>query len=67
MKNQTLHEALMRFPLAETGGRYTFLDRLCRENNWSTAEGQRAIGEYKQFVYLARVSPTPVTPYFSAA
>jgi hypothetical protein len=62
MKNQTLHEALMRFPLAETGGRYTFLDRLCRENNWSTAEGQRAIGEYKQFVYLARVSPTPVTP-----
>jgi hypothetical protein len=62
MQNQTLHEALMRFPLAETGGRYTFLDRLCRENNWSTAEGQRAIGEYKQFVYLARVSPVPVTP-----
>jgi hypothetical protein len=62
MQNQTLHETLTNFPIEKTGGRYTFLHRLCRENNWSTAEGLRAIGEYKRFVYLATVSPTPVTP-----
>ncbi len=62
MKNKSLYEALVSFPLAETGGRYTFLHRLCRENNWSRAEGERAIFEYKRFLYLARVSPEPVTP-----
>jgi hypothetical protein len=62
MKNKSLYEALVSFPLAETGGRYTFLHRLCRENRWTRAEGERAIFEYKRFLYLARVSPDPVTP-----
>jgi len=62
MQSQILNEALQNFPLEQLGGRYTFLHRLCRENGWSKAEGQRAIGEYKRFVYLASVSPAPVTP-----
>jgi hypothetical protein len=62
MRNRTLYEALMDFPLAQTGGQLTFLHRLCRENNWTLAYGRRAIDEYKRFVYLAMVSPMPVTP-----
>jgi len=62
MRNTTLYEALMRFPLEATGGRYSFLQRLCRENGWTGEEGRRAIEEYKRFVYLATVSSVPVTP-----
>ena len=62
MRDRNLHEALEGFPLAQTGGELTFLDRLCRENNWPYDFGHRAIGEYKRFVYLAMVSPMPVTP-----
>jgi len=57
MQNQSLLNALQGFPLEES-----FLPRLCRENKWSAAQGRRAIGEYKRFVYLASVSPVPVTP-----
>ncbi len=62
MTNQTLYEALMNFPLGTTGGQYTFLNRLCRENGWSSSFALRAIREYKRFVYLAAISPIPVTP-----
>lgn len=62
MRNKDLHEALVAFPLAQTGGELSFLDRLCRENQWTAGFGLRAIGEYKRFIYLAVVSPTPVTP-----
>lgn len=62
MRDRHLYEALVSFPLAQTGGQLTFLDRLCRENNWSRDLGHRAIGEYKRFAYLAMVSPMPVTP-----
>lgn len=62
MRNRSLYEALMDFPLAQTGGRLTFLHRLCRENNWNADFGRQAIDEYKRFVYLAMVSPMPVTP-----
>jgi len=62
MQSPILYEALVRFPLAQTGGRLTFLDRLCQENGWPHHFGERAIAEYKKFVYLAAVSPVPVTP-----
>lgn len=62
MQNKELHEALAGFPLAETGGEVTFLRRLCRENQWTAEFGLRTIDEYKRFVYLAMVSPAPVTP-----
>jgi hypothetical protein len=62
MRDRNLYEALMDFPLSQTGGELTFLDRLCRENNWPYDLGSRAIHEYKRFVYLAMVSPMPVTP-----
>ena len=62
MRNRTLYEDLMNFPLAKTGGALTFLSRLCRENKWTRDYGEQAIDEYKRFVYLAMVSPMPVTP-----
>ena len=62
MRNRSLHEALTDFPLAQTGGELTFLQRHCRENDWTLEYGRRAIGEYKRFVYLAMVSTMPVTP-----
>ena len=62
MRNRSLYEALTDFPLAQTGGQLTFLHRLCRENGWTAEYGRQAIDEYKRFVYLAMVSPMPVTP-----
>lgn len=62
MQNRELYEALVEFPLAQTGGELTFLERLCRENLSTSHFGLRVIGEYKRFVYLAMVSPAPVTP-----
>ena len=63
MRNPALYQALVSFPLAETGGEpLTFLQRLCRENRWTPHQGQSAIDEYKKFLYLATVSSDPVTP-----
>ena len=57
MQNQTLYESLTRFPFE-----LSFAKRLGRENRWTTNYTDRAIAEYKRFVYLAMVSPTPVIP-----
>jgi len=57
MQNQNLYESLTRFPLEPS-----FSKRLRRENRWSTTYTARAMAEYKRFVYLAAVSPNPVTP-----
>ena len=57
MQNQNLYESLTRFLLAPP-----FAKRLSRENGWSIHYTARAIAEYNRFVYLAAVSPTPVTP-----
>ncbi len=62
MKKEQLYGDVIVFPLEHTGGAFTFLQRLCRENGWSKAFGQEAIHEYKRFLYLACGSPTPVTP-----
>ena len=62
MKDELLYEDLMTFPLEQVGGKFSFLHRLCRENAWPLAFGRKAIHEYKRFLYLASVSPVPVTP-----
>src|SRR5881394_4443252 len=62
MTKQELYKALIEFPLEGNGGQLRFVDRLCRENGWTLSHGKRAIEEYKRFVYLAIVSPEPVTP-----
>ncbi len=57
MQNQNLYESLTRFPLEPS-----FTKRLSRENRWSKLYTARALAEYKRFIYLAAVSPNPVTP-----
>ena len=57
MKSQNLHESLTRFPFESS-----LVNRLRRENRWTPAHTARAIAEYKRFVYLAVVSPDPVSP-----
>jgi hypothetical protein len=62
MTNQRLYGRLAEFPLETAGGSYTFLQRLRRENGWTESAARRAVREYKRFLYLAGISPEPVTP-----
>ena len=39
-----------------------FAARLARENGWSRSFAERAVREYKRFVFLAMTSDTPVCP-----
>ena len=57
MQNKTLFDQLEAFTFPAS-----FLPRLCRENSWSSAHGQNVLAEYRRFLYLAAVSPHPVTP-----
>ncbi len=57
MQNQNLYQSLTRFPLE-----LSFAKRLQMENRWTIIYTDRAIAEYKRFLYLAKVSPIPVTP-----
>lgn len=50
------------FELDEAGAAFNFSARLRRENRWSVAFTRRALAEYRRFLYLACVSPRPVTP-----
>ncbi len=42
--------------------KFTFVDRVARENGWTGELAGKAIDEYKKFIYLACVSEDPVTP-----
>ncbi|OYQ34069.1 hypothetical protein CHU92_12085 [Flavobacterium cyanobacteriorum] len=57
-----LWERIQRFPIDEENAALTFSARLARENGWSRKYTQEVITEYKRFIFLCCVSPTPVTP-----
>lgn len=40
----------------------SFLDKLCKENQWTKAFGKSAIEEYKKFVFLCCVMPKGASP-----
>lgn len=58
----TLHDELSRFEIGDKSCALTFIDRLCRENNWSQDYAKRCFEEYKRFIYLAMISDLSVTP-----
>lgn len=60
--NSALCNSLEAFELDDPHATFRFTDRLARENGWTRDFARRATEEYKKFVYLAAVSPTPVTP-----
>jgi hypothetical protein len=57
-----LWRRLQAFELDAVDAALPFSQRLARENGWSRAFAQRAIDEYRRFVFLAMVAGHPVTP-----
>ena len=39
-----------------------FIERVSMENCWDLNKSEKAVFEYKKFMILATISPTPVTP-----
>ena len=59
---QTLWEKILHFELNDPQAAFPFVQRLAMENGWKLSFAFRAILEYKRFMYLCCVSPTPMTP-----
>jgi len=57
-----LLEKITAFDIGNPNDALTFEQRLQRENGWSAAYTQRAIKEYKRFLYLAATAKVSVTP-----
>lgn len=57
-----LWQKIEAFQVNQPGTRFTFEDRLARENRWTPAFARRVVGEYKRFLLLAMVAEHPVTP-----
>lgn len=62
LSDPELWQRLTEFSLDENEVVWPFSKRLAHENNWPKVFAARAIKEYKRFVYLACVSPEPLTP-----
>jgi len=57
-----LWDSILGFEFDEPGTQLTFAARLARENGWAKHYTNRVIYEYKKFIFLCCISPTPVTP-----
>jgi hypothetical protein len=57
-----LHRRLLAFELDDPAARFTFSQRLARENGWTAERAARVILEYKRFLFLAAAAGHPVTP-----
>lgn len=53
---------VLKFNLDQPISEYNFSTRLAYENGWSLSFTQRAIEEYKRFMFLATISPEVVSP-----
>lgn len=60
--NQELWSKIMAFDLDKPPSEYGFSTRLANENFWTKAFTERAILEYKKFMYLAATSDFMVSP-----
>jgi hypothetical protein len=61
-QNRDLLDSLMGFQIDVEGDRLPFSARLRRENVWSEKYADRAIREYKRFLYLLSVCEGELTP-----
>jgi hypothetical protein len=59
---RALLERIQAFSFDDGAPALPFADRLARENDWSPRHAQRAIEEYRRFIFLATVAGHPVTP-----
>lgn len=62
MKNKNLWNKLNAFELDDPEAKFTFSQRLAKENGWSHAYAIRVIREYKKFLYLSVVYKQMLTP-----
>ncbi|HAV13501.1 MAG TPA: hypothetical protein DCX06_08445 [Opitutae bacterium] len=60
--NTTLWNALATFSFDEEGDEFTFKARLARENGWTEFFTERAIEEYRRYVYLCCEAGHPCAP-----
>ena len=61
-EQQSLWSRIEQFSLDDPGAAFPFSVRLARENRWSTDHAERAIREYKRFMFLGCVAGHPVSP-----
>jgi hypothetical protein len=59
---QALWQKIKRFEVGDPMAAFSFSGRLARENGWEVDYAERVVMEYKRFLFLASISPLPVTP-----
>ena len=62
MINNDLWKSILAFEFDSENDEYGFTVRLSTENNWTTDFTERAILEYKKFMFLAATSDEMVSP-----
>ncbi|MFK8051765.1 MAG: hypothetical protein AB8F65_02235 [Woeseiaceae bacterium] len=62
LTNPDLWSKLQSYNIGYSNPDFSFVDRLARDNEWSEDYAQRAMIEYKRFIYLALTGNQPVTP-----
>lgn len=62
LSNPQLWNKIDKLSLDDKNAQFTFSMRLARDRKWSLRFTEKAIREYKKFIYLSCVSNTPVTP-----
>jgi uncharacterized protein (TIGR04222 family) len=62
LEQKQLYDRILAFSLDLPDAKLSFSKRLARDNRWSAEYTQRAIEEYKKFVFLAVTTGHPVTP-----
>ena len=61
-EQRDLLDRIRAFAFDEEGTAFPFAARLARENRWSRRYAERAIEEYRRFMFLAVAAGHPVTP-----
>ena len=59
---KTLLQKVMDFPLGSSKRPTALIERLIREQGWSTLHATRVLHEYRRFLYLAAAAGHPVSP-----
>lgn len=62
LRNENLWQRIQGFSMDANGASFPFSKKLAKEENWSEEFTQKAIEEYKKFVYLCCISPNGASP-----
>jgi uncharacterized protein (TIGR04222 family) len=62
LSQQELWEKIRNFQLDDPTSAFPFYKKLAQQNNWTLSFTNRAIEEYKKFIFLCCISPTGASP-----